>query len=115
MSEGMLVGIQFWKPVMARVSNGSAVQMFIAMEMGFMYSCSAGLYSKRVNIAPVRVVGLIMSCWVTPNRMKLTRSGRGWEGRKTRSGIYVAVIRSNVVKLNVHWGRLRRRRLQMAV
>ena len=113
--EGMLVGIQFWKPVMARVSNGSAVQIFIAMEMGFMYRCSAGLYSKRVSIAPVRVVGLIISCWVTPNRLRLTSSGRGWEGHKTRSGIYVAVIRSNVVKLNVHWGRLLRRRLKMAV
>ena len=100
---------------MARVSTGSAVQIFIAMEMGFMYRCSAGLYSRRVSITPVRVVGLIISCWVTPNKVRLTRSGRGVEGPKTRSGIYVAVIRSNVVKLNVQWGRLRRRRLKMAV
>ena len=62
---------------MARISNGSAVQIFIAMEIGFKYNCRAGWYSKRVNIAPVRVVGLIISCWVTPNIRKLTSSGRG--------------------------------------
>jgi hypothetical protein len=100
---------------MARISTGSEVQIFITMEIGFKYSCSAGWYSRRVNVASVRVVGLIISCWVTPNTRKLTSSGRGWEGPKTRSGIYVAVIRSNVVKLNVQWGRLRRRILKMAV
>ena len=73
----MLVGIPCWKPVMAIVSTGSAVQMFIAMEMGFMYSCNAGWYSKRVSIAPVKVVGLIISRWVTPNRRKITNSGKG--------------------------------------
>ena len=74
---GMLVGIQFSQPVTARIRIGSAVQIFIAMEIGFKYSYRAGWYSKRINIAPVRVVGLIISCWVTPNMRKLTRSGRG--------------------------------------
>ena len=86
---------------MARIRIGSAVQIFIAMEMGFKYSCRAGWYSKRINIAPVRVVGLIISCWVTSNMRKLTRSGRGCEGHRTRSGRYVAVMRNTVVRLSV--------------